>query len=149
MQITEHFTLEEMAHSEAATRMGLYNDPPPDLIPNIIAVAKVLEIVREAFNLPIHVLSCYRSPAVNEAVGGSKTSAHKTGSAADFTIKGVSVKEVCEWCVNNLHTFDQVIYEFGESGWTHLGLSNAPRRQALTAQKQNGRTVYLPGIVSV
>jgi hypothetical protein len=109
-------------------------------------VAARLEEVRAHFGKPVRVLSCYRSPAVNAAVGGSKTSAHRYALAADFFIPGVSVIDVARWCADNIKDFDQVIYEFGQ--WVHLGFSEIePRGKLLTAEKVNGKTVYRDGLI--
>lgn len=145
-KLTEHFTLEELSRSTTAVRQGLDNTPPAKLVPNLKRVAEHLEIVRAHFGRPVNVYSGYRSPAVNKAVGGSATSAHRFGLAADFVVQGVSNREVCEWIQKNLADFDQVIYEFGPKGWVHLGLAAKARKQALTAVKENGKTVYKPGI---
>jgi hypothetical protein len=147
MNLTKHFTLAEMQTSNTATRLGLNNTIPPELIPNARLVAEKLEVVRAAFGKPVRVHSCYRAPSVNAAVGGSATSAHRFALAADFTIPGVSVLEVCRWCAENITDFDQVIYEFGEGGWIHLGFRKEnPRKEILTAAKQNSRTVYTKGL---
>ena len=146
LQITAHFTLSELTASNTGTRLGLDNNPPAELMPNILHVAERLEMIRAHFGRPVRVHSCFRSEAVNKAVGGSPTSAHRFAHAADFTIPGVSVLEVCKWCAENIHDYDQVIYEFGESGWIHIGFtSKTPRKQLLTAAKHNGKTIYTPG----
>lgn len=146
MRLTEHFTSEEMERSSTAIRNGLDNTCPPDLMPNMLLVASALEVVREHFGKPIHVTSCYRSPEVNKAVGGSPTSAHRFAMAADFEVAGVSNVEVCRWCIENVPDVDQVIYEFGELGWVHMGFTHKePRHEALSANKVNGKTVYTKG----
>ena len=149
LQITKHFTLREMTKSATAQRLGLSNDPPPDLMINILKVCERLEQVREHYDLPIRVLSCYRSPAVNAAVGGSQTSAHRFGLAADFEIDGVPNIELARWCRDNIVDYDQIIYEFGPSGWVHMGFTatSEPRKQLLSAVKQGGKTVYKQGLV--
>lgn len=150
MQLTTHFTLDEMTRSETAIRKGLDNTCPDDLLSNMKMVAEALELVREFFVRPIHVTSCYRSPEVNKAVGGSPTSAHRFALAADFEVSGVPNIEVCQKIQAVVPDFDQIIYEFGPSGWIHLGLRHAtPRRQLLTAAKVGGKTVYAPGIVEL
>lgn len=146
--ITEHFTLGEMLRSAAASRLGLDNTPESDEIyENIKKTCEALEIVRAYYGKPINVLSCYRAPEVNQAVGGSKSSAHMKGLAADFTIAGIPNIEICSAISALGIAFDQIIYEFGESGWVHLGLTNGtPRHQILSAIKQNGKTVYKVGL---
>jgi len=147
MNITEHFTKEELERSNTATRLGLPNVCPPELMPNMLKVATALELVRKHFNAPVRILSCYRAPAVNAAVGGSATSAHRFAMAADFTVDGVPVRDVCIWCSENILNFDQVIYEFDQ--WCHIGFTNKiPRLQILSAVKEKGRTVYKSGYVA-
>ena len=149
LQITKHFSLREMSRSATGTRLGLPNNPPAELMPNILKVCERLEQVREHFGKPVTVLSCYRSPAVNTAVGGSKTSAHRFGLAADIEIEGVSNLELARWCRDNIADYDQIIYEFGEDGWVHIGFTatSQPRMQLLSAVKDGGKTVYKPGLV--
>lgn len=152
MQLTEHFSLAEMTRSNTAIRQGLDNTPPAWAVANLRLVAHALELVRAQYGLPLRVFSGYRSEAVNRACGGSKSSAHKLGLAADFVIPGVPVIHICRWIESNLTGFDQVIYEFGPGGWVHLGLGDDRRpirQQSLTASKQGGKTVYRPGLQEV
>lgn len=148
MNLTEHFTLKELTVSEAASRLGLDNTPDEATVRNLRLVAGALEKIRAHFNAPVIVTSGYRSPAVNKAVHGSATSAHRFGCAADFHVIGVSNLDVCNWIKENLPEFDQVIYEFGPTGWVHLGISvtENPRMQALTAAKGLNGTTYVAGI---
>lgn len=146
MNLTEHFTKEELERSNTAIRLGLPNICPSELTPNMLKVATYLEQVRSHYDKPVRVLSCYRAPAVNSAVGGSATSAHRFALASDTTVDGVSVKELCIWCSENIANFDQIIYEFGETGWMHIGFTNKePRKQCLSAVKVGGKTVYTQG----
>lgn len=147
-KLTEHFTIEELTYSATGIRKGLDNPVPNNLIANMLRVACVLEEIRAHFGKPVRVLSCYRSPLVNKAVGGSKTSAHCYAHAADIRIEGVPVIDVCRWAADNITYFDQIIYEFGEGGWCHIGFTNsAPRGQLLTAAKNGTKTVYAHGLV--
>lgn len=148
MKLTEHFTIEEMQRSSTATRLGLLNVCPTALVPNMLEVATHLETIRAHFNAPVHVLSCFRSPEVNKAVGGSPTSAHRFAHAADFTVQGVANIDVCRWVAENVPDFDQVIYEFGPDGWCHLGFGGAVRGQLLTATKEGGKTIYRKGLIA-
>lgn len=148
MKLTEHFTIEEMERSSTATRLGLPNICPPELATNMLNVATHLELVRAHFNAPVHITSCYRAPAVNAAVGGSSTSAHRFAHAADFEVQGVANIDVCRWVAENMPDFDQIIYEFGPSGWCHIGFSKGmARKQLLSAIKKGTKTVYLTGLV--
>lgn len=148
-QLSEHFVLSEMQVSATASRKGIPNVAPPEAVKALkLLCEEILEPVREHYGRPVVITSGYRSPRVNVAVGGSKTSQHCFGEAADFTVPGKSNIDVCRWIAANL-TFDQLIYEFGERGWVHCSFSlGRARNQVLTATKANGRTKYLPGLVA-
>ncbi|MDD2319157.1 MAG: D-Ala-D-Ala carboxypeptidase family metallohydrolase [Geobacteraceae bacterium] len=149
--ITEHFTLEELTRSATALRLGLDNTLPAQFYRNVELVAETLERIRTFFgNRPIRVTSCFRSKSVNTAVGGSLTSAHLVAMAADFEVIGVSNIDVCRAIPLIIPEYDQCIYEFGPTGWIHLGLAHSsPRHQPLTAVKVHNKTVYKPGIVDL
>jgi zinc D-Ala-D-Ala carboxypeptidase len=111
-----------------------------------ITAEKVFEPVRKALNRPIIVSSFYRSPKLNTAIGGSKTSQHCKGEAIDIDT-GDFNNEVFYWIKNNL-VFDQLIWEFGdtkEPSWVHVSYSvNGNRGQILRAYSENGETKYIP-----
>lgn len=148
MDISEHFSLAELKVSQAASRKGLDNTPGPNEIARLRLLCQhVLEPIRSHFARPVIVTSAYRAPAVNKAVGGSPTSQHCFGQAADFTVPRVSNFDLCLWIARNLE-YDQLIYEFGESGWVHCSWVDGPlRNQELSAKRVGGRTKYLPGLV--
>lgn len=147
MMLGKYFSKRELERSATATRLGLSNAIPDNLLDNAKLVASKLDIIREHFDRPVRVLSCYRSPIVNSAVGGSTTSAHRFAMAADVEIDGVSILELCRWCRDNIADYDQIIYEFGEEGWMHIGFTNGiPRKQLLTAKKVKGKTEYTEGL---
>lgn len=148
MNLSPHFTLAEMTVSQAASRKGIPNVPNAEAIKALTLLCeKVLEPVRQHYGRPVVITSGYRSPRVNVAVGGSATSAHCKGEAADFTVPGVSNLAVCRWIERNLN-YDQLIYEFGEGGWIHVGYSPRMRNQELSAKRRGGKTVYLAGLVA-
>jgi uncharacterized protein YcbK (DUF882 family) len=147
MQLSPHFSLAELTISQAASRRGIKNVPNADALAALKSLCvNVLEPIRAHFDRPVIISSGYRAPAVNKAVGGSATSAHCFGQAADFTVPGVSNFELCGWIERNLN-YDQLIYEFGESGWVHVGYGGKMRNMELSAKTVSRRTKYLPGIV--
>lgn len=154
MNLTKNFTLSEMVKSETALRHDMDNTPSQEVISNLQALAvNVLQPVRDHFARGVKVNSGYRSPDVNARVGGSRTSDHTRGMAADIEIPGVPNHELAEWIKANL-PFTQVILEFytqgiPDSGWVHVSYDPTNlKKQALTAIKQDGKTVYLNGLVA-
>jgi len=152
MQLTLNFNLAEMIVSPTAKRLGLSNNPTQEHIENMrYCCEKILEPVRAHFGKPVQINSSYRSPLVNKAVGGSKTSQHVNGQAIDFEIPGVDNRTVADWVADNLE-FDQVILEFytkgdTNSGWVHASIKKegGNRRQRLIASKSKaGGTTYTP-----
>ena len=154
MKLTANFSLQEMTKSETALRFGLDNEPNDEQLANLVALCEnVLQPVRDHFGKGVKVNSGLRTPEVNAKVGGSKTSDHCKGMAADVEIPGVANADLAQWIVDNLE-FRQVILEFytpgiPDSGWVHVSYNPADnKKQVLTATKQNGKTVYLPGLVA-
>ena len=154
MNLSKNFTLSEMTKSETALRLSLPNDPEPEHLENMKALAeKVLQPVRDHFARGVKVNSAYRHPDVNRAVGGSTTSDHCRGMAADIEIPGVPNAELAQWIADNCD-FRQLILEFytpgiPDSGWVHVSYNPADnKKQILTAMKENGKTVYKPGLIA-
>jgi len=152
MNLTQNFTLSEMTKSETALRHDMDNTPDQTIISNLQALAvHVLQPVREHFDKGVKVNSGFRHPEVNAKVGGSRTSDHCTGMAADIEIPGVPNHELAEWIKSNL-PYTQLILEFytrgvPDSGWVHASYDPANlKKQDLTAIKEGGQTVYLPAL---
>jgi uncharacterized protein YcbK (DUF882 family) len=155
MKLTNNFTLEELTKSETALRQNIDNTPTVEVVENLTRLAeKVLQPVRDHFGKGVKVNSGFRSLAVNAAVGGvqgAKPSDHTRGMAADIEIPGLPNAELAQWIEANLE-YTQVILEFytqgiPDSGWVHVSYDpSSLRKQSLTAVKQNGKTVYLPGL---
>jgi len=139
MQLSKHFTLEEMTRSMVASRKSIDNIPGAGEIKNLENVCyEVLEPVRAHFDKPITISSGYRSEALCEAIGSKKTSQHAKGQAVDFEINGVPNIQVAYWLTNNVD-FDQCILEFykptdGSAGWIHCSYNEqgSNRKQVLT-----------------
>jgi zinc D-Ala-D-Ala carboxypeptidase len=151
-QLSTNFSLSEMTKSETALRNNLDNTPGDAEIANLKMLAeKVLQPVRDHYDKGVKVNSGFRHPNVNAAVGGSKTSDHCLGQAADIEIPGVPNHELAEWIKGNLE-YTQLILEFytrgiPDSGWVHVSyVPSNLKKQDLTAVKENGKTVYLPGL---
>ena len=147
MNLSEHFTLKEMTVSQAASRLGIRNEPNADQIKALrLLCEKVLEPVRAHFAAPVIVTSGFRSPRVNTAIKGSATSQHCRGEAADFHVHGVSDLDVAQYLLKHLN-YDQLILEYPPNGWVHVSYSaHRTRNMELTAKRIKGRTVYLGGL---
>lgn len=93
--MTENFTLEELTRSETAEEQGIDNTPGPVERFNLKTLCtEALQPIRDHYGVPVIVTSGYRSDALNEAVGGSGTSLHRRGLAADIDVMGVDDREV-------------------------------------------------------
>jgi zinc D-Ala-D-Ala carboxypeptidase len=154
MQLTNNFSLAEMVKSDTALRHDMDNTPGEAEIANLKTLCeKVLQPVREHFKTGVKVNSGFRHPEVNAKVGGSKTSDHCKGQAADIEIPGILNADLAVWIMDNLE-YTQLILEFytpgvPDSGWVHVSYDPANlKKQNLTATKRDGKTVYLPGLVA-
>jgi hypothetical protein len=153
-QLTKNFSLHELTKSETAARHDMENNPGPAEIACLTELAgKVLQPIRDHFAKGVHINSGFRHPDVNAKVGGSRTSDHCKGMAADLEIPGVPNPEVATWIRDNLE-FTQLLLEFyvqgiPDSGWVHVSYDPKNlKKQVMTATKKDGKTVYLPGLVA-
>lgn len=140
MKLSEHFTLQELTVSETASRRGMDNTPDNDALYDLKRLAEFLEQVRAIVKKPVRVNSAYRSPAVNASVGGSKTSQHCKGQAADIRVNGMTPDQVVRAIIAAKLPFDQVIREF--DSWTHVSIpakDKKPRKMALIIDKKGTR----------
>jgi zinc D-Ala-D-Ala carboxypeptidase len=154
MQLTNNFSLAEMVKSDTALRHDMDNTPGEAEIANLKTLCeKVLQPVRDHFQTGVKVNSGFRHPEVNAKVGGSKTSDHCKGQAADIEIPGTANADLAVWIMENLD-YTQLILEFytprvPDSGWVHVSYDPANlKKQNLTATKKDGKTVYLNGLVA-
>jgi len=150
MQLSKHFELAEFIRSSTAKRAGISNMPTNAHLENIkLLCGKVLEPIRAHFARPIILSSGYRSSALNRAVGGSSSSQHCSGEAADIDMDGTNVTnaQIFNYIKDNLE-FDQLIWEFGTDtnpNWVHVSYESngRQRKQILRAVKKNGSTSYI------
>ena len=154
MNLSPNFSLHELTKSETALRLDLDNTPDEQATENLRLLCEmVLQPVRDHYGKGVKVNSAYRSPESNAAVGGSKTSDHCKGMAADIEIPGVANADLAQWIMDNLD-YTQLILEFytpgiPDSGWVHVSYDPANlKKQELTATKVAGKTQYLPGLVA-
>jgi hypothetical protein len=144
--ISEHVTYQEGIVSATGERLGIVNTPTPAALQNMKDTAKfIFEPLRAHFEQPIQIISFFRGPKLNKAVGGASNSQHMTGEAMDLRgMNGITNAQLFEYIKNNL-PFDQLIWEFGdnnEPSWVHVSYSKRNRKNVLKAEKVNGKTIY-------
>ena len=153
MKLTQHFSLSELTRSQTATMKGIYNQPDDEQLANLVALCEcVLQPIRDHFGTSVRISSGLRVPELNAAIGGSTTSDHCKGMAADIEVPPIDNLELARWVEGSGLAFRQLILEYydgtPDSGWIHVSYDPADnKRQVLTATKQGGKTVYLPGLV--
>jgi zinc D-Ala-D-Ala carboxypeptidase len=134
VNLSAHFTLAELTR----TSSGQPNVPSAAETKALVALcSSLLEPIRTKFG-PVSIHSGYRSKAVNEAIGGAKSSQHMRGEAADFHCPGATLEHVMRWIVTESGLkYGQVILEghtAGEPTWIHLSLG-APWRVGSQCQQ--------------
>jgi hypothetical protein len=145
MNLSEHFTLEELTHTD---HREFDNTPNDSELENIKRLANFLEEVKTVLGgKPIMVNSAFRSKQVNDAVGSKDSSQHRIGCAADIRVPSMTPDEVVRAIIASGIGYDQIIREFSDpvkgGGWTHISVPNIagaePRKQALIIDKQGTR----------
>lgn len=140
-KITANFTFDELIYSPTANRLGIDNTPDKETKEKLIRLAKeILQPIRNKWCSAIVVTSAYRCEALNKAVGGSKTSQHRLGEAADIK---VGSKAQNKYLFNLIYKMiksgelkvGQLIDEYNYS-WVHISL---PR----TNGKPNNQVLHL------
>jgi zinc D-Ala-D-Ala carboxypeptidase len=139
MNLSEHFTLEELTHTD---HREFDNTPNDEEMANLVRLADFLEKVKEVLGgKPIIVNSAFRSAEVNRAVGSSDRSQHRHGCACDFRVPGMTPDQVVRAIIAANLPFDQCIREFDR--WTHISIPNTedadPREMALIIDKSGTR----------
>lgn len=142
--LSPNFSLEELTFSEMALRRGWKNDPAPLALDNLKRLCEtVLEPIRAAFGVPIHINSGYRSAQINRAVGGASGSAHLIGRAADIVPIGIPLQMAFDHIRGMNLPLDQAIFEC--QAWIHVAIApegEGPRREFLTATGMPGNWTY-------
>lgn len=135
MNLSPHFSLDELTHTD---HREIDNTPTQDEISNLQQLANFLEEVKTALGgKPIMISSGFRCKALNDAVGSKDSSQHRTGFAADFRVPGMTPDEVVRAVIASGIGYDQIIREFDR--WTHISVSDKPRKQALIIDKSGTR----------
>ena len=141
MNLSDHFTLEELTHTD---HREFDNTPNATETANLVRLAAFLEKVKSLIGgKPVMINSAFRSKKVNDAVGSKDSSQHRIGCAADIRVPGMTPDQIVKAVMASDLGYDQVIREFDR--WTHISIPNTkemtPRKQALIIDK-NGTRVY-------
>lgn len=138
------FTLAELCRSRTAEHLHLDNTPNADEIARLEYLARtVLQPLRDHFEQPIVVTSGFRSESVNNAVGGSPTSFHRLGAAADIRFErssGSSLIELFTYVYKSL-PFTELIAEELPAGWIHVAVVKGRESEKQTKYKHAGAQV--------
>ena len=136
--MTKNFTLKELC----VTKTGIHNEPNAEQKESLRLLAvNILQPARDALG-PIKVTSGFRNAKVNAAVGGSRSSQHTKGEAADLQCDD---NAALFKFIKTLE-FDQLIWEFGDKeqpDWVHVSFAKKNRKEILKATKKNGVTKYV------
>lgn len=136
--MTKNFTLKELC----ATKTGIHNEPNAEQKEALRLLAvNILQPARDALG-PIKVTSGFRNAKVNTAIGGSRTSQHMKGEAADLQCDD----NAALFKFIKTLDFDQLIWEFGDKeqpDWVHVSYASKNRKEVLKATKKNGVTKYV------
>tara|TARA_R100000005_G_C4916789_1_gene151901 strand:- start:38 stop:499 length:462 start_codon:yes stop_codon:yes gene_type:complete len=149
-KISKNITYNEAVHSNTAKRKGIENIPNENQIANMMTIAEMIfQPLRSYVGGPIKITSFFRSPELNQAIGGSKSSQHCKGQAMDLDdVYGHKTNaEMFDYIRENLD-FDQLIWEFGDDNnpnWIHVSYVDKQenRNRCLKAYKKNGKTKYM------
>lgn len=146
MMLSRNFALDEFTRSTAAKINSIDNTPPPHVMAILANTASKLEDVRTLLgNNSITITSGYRSPKLNQVIGGSKNSQHMTGHAVDFVCpKFGSPADIVSKIKHSEIPYDQVVCEYyskskPDSGWVHISFTSQPRGQALWIDENGTR----------
>ncbi len=148
--ISKNITYKEAIHSNTAKRLGIDNKPNDEQIANMFTIAEMIfQPLRSYVGGPIKITSFFRSPELNRAIGGSKSSQHMKGQALDLDdVYGLKTNaEMFDYIRENLD-FDQLIWEFGDDNnpnWIHVSYVDKQenRNRCLKAYKEKGKTKYM------
>jgi hypothetical protein len=137
MNLTQHFTLEELSHSDYADAHGINNYPGQQAQQNLMMLCVlILEPLRIAIGQPVRINSAFRCKQVNMGVGGVSTSHHLLGLAADINFDNeTQLNAMIKVLSNNKHLDLALIERSKSSRWLHVQLpltNQTPRHKIST-----------------
>ena len=148
-KISKNISYKESIHSQTAKRKGIENTPNEEQLASMFTIAEMIfQPLRAWVGGPIKINSFFRSPELNRAIGGSKSSQHCKGQAMDLDdVYGHKTNAEMYMYIKENLDFDQLIWEFGDDknpNWIHVSYVDAQknRNRCLKAYKSKGKTKY-------
>ena len=148
-KISKNISYKESIHSQTAKRKGIENTPNEEQLASMFTIAEMIfQPLRAWVGGPIKINSFFRSPELNSAIGGSKSSQHCKGQAMDLDdVYGHKTNAEMYMYIKENLDFDQLIWEFGDDknpNWIHVSYVDAQknRNRCLKAYKDDGKTKY-------
>jgi hypothetical protein len=142
----KYFTIAELSNSATAKRKGIDNTPSREVVRNLTALTdNVLDPLRDAWGRPITVSSGYRSPRLNLAVGGVKTSQHQEGKAADLVAGSREDNyKLFQLAIKLKLPYDQIIWEkTATATWVHISYDPARNRRQILPESEAAKRYLL------
>ena len=131
--MSKYFSLKELIASTEAYKRKIDNTPGEEENAHLEELMEFMDGIRSAWGSAIIVTSGYRCPELNEAIGGSKKSAHLAGYAVDCVPANNRKKEFFEFCKEYLKDldFDEMLFEKNSKGaiWIHIALKSIDGKQ--------------------
>ena len=135
------YPLSALTVSGTAAKYGINNTPTdPTVLANLSRVSDFLATLPFTFRIG----SGYRSPEVNQRVGGAGQSQHMQGEAVDFTPLNATNEDVANWLYQNHPDhpeLDQVIW-YTDTGHVHVSVGGRRRGEFLKGTKEGSS--YIP-----
>jgi len=134
-----NFKYKEFVKSMTAIRLGMSNLPTKES--EWVAIERlavnILQPVRFKFGR-LNISSGFRSPFINERIGGSTTSNHCLGQAADIEPLevGVSLFDILEY-INSQLSYRELIAEYFPGGWVHVAYRENNNARILKLKDEN------------
>lgn len=125
-----NFSMSELLHSDIAEKYNISNIPDKQSLDNmLLLIVDCLQPIRNFIGRPMIISSGFRSPRLNghPLINGKPNSQHTTGQAADFTIKGMTPKQIIEKINASGIEYDQLIDE--HSIWVHVSYNKGHNRK--------------------
>jgi len=148
-----NFSKQELTHSNFAVKNGIDNTPNESESRNLVRLSWFLQAIKIGISnelnteVKIRVSSGFRNSVLNAKIGGSKTSFHLEGMAADITCTHLTPYQLAIWIKNNMgdYGYSELIQEYGR--WVHVAIPQmTATNKEKTAVKLGTSTKYVSGI---